>query len=91
MFLIKLINGYINFLLKKSDTLLIQPLIGQYKIGEYKDDTIIKTNKIIAKTYKKKVQVIPFFSYPRYAGPKEAALHAIVRKNYGCSKFWVGA
>jgi len=79
-----------KFLLKKSDTLLIQPLIGQYKIGEYKDDTIIKTNKIIAKTYKKKVQVIPFFSYPRYAGPKEAALHAIVRKNYGCSKFWVG-
>jgi len=79
-----------NFLLKSSDMLLIQPLIGQYKKGEYKDEIIIKTNKIIAKTYKKKVQVIPFFSYPRYGGAKEAALHAIVRKNYGCSKFWVG-
>ncbi len=79
-----------KFLLKNSDILLIQPLIGQYKIGEYKDNIIIKTNKIIAKTYKKEVHVIPFFSYPRYAGPREAALHAIVRKNYGCKKFWVG-
>jgi len=79
-----------NFLLKKSDMLLIQPLIGQYKKGEYKDSIIIKTNKIISKTYKKKVRVIPFFSYPRYGGAKEAALHAIVRKNYGCSTFWVG-
>lgn len=79
-----------RFLLKESDMLLIHPLIGQYKKGEYKDDIIIKSNKIIAKTYKKKVKVIPFFSYPRYGGPREAALHAIVRKNYGCSKFWVG-
>ena len=79
-----------NFLLKDVDMLLIQPLIGQYKKGEYKDNIIIKSNKIIAKTYKKKTLVIPFFSYPRYGGPKEAALHAIVRKNYGCTKFWVG-
>ena len=79
-----------KFLLKNSDMLLIQPLIGQYKEGEYKDNIIMKTNKVVAKTYIKKTEVIPFFSYPRYGGPKEAALHAIVRKNYGCSMFWVG-
>ena len=80
-----------KLLIKKFNSLLIQPLIGQYKLGEYKDDVIIKLNKIAAKSYKKKnVFVIPFFSYPRYGGPREAALHAIVRKNYGCSHFWVG-
>ena len=71
--------------------MLIQPLIGQYKKGEYKDRLIIKTNKLVSKLFKsKKVYSIPFFSYPRYAGYREAALHAIVRKNYGCTHFWVG-
>lgn len=81
-----------QFLSKKFKSLLIQPLIGQYKKGEYKDTTIISLNKKIIKSYKnkKKIFVIPFFSYPRYGGPREAALHALVRKNYGCSHFWVG-
>ena len=80
-----------EILLKKYNSLLIQPLIGQYKTGEYKDDIIINLNKIAAKSYKnKKVFVLPFFSYPRYGGPREAALHAIVRRNYGCTHFWVG-
>ncbi len=80
-----------SFLYKKFGALLIQPLVGQYKKGEYKDDIILKTNKLAAKIFKsKKVFSIPFFSYPRYAGYREAALHAIVRKNYGCTHFWIG-
>ena len=79
-----------NFLFKKFGALLIQPLIGQYKKGEYSDDLIIKTNKLALKKFNSnKVFSIPFFSYPRYAGFREAALHALVRKNYGCSHFWV--
>ena len=79
------------FMMKKYKSLLIQPLIGQYKVSEYKDSVIIKTNKILIKSYKtKKVYLASFFSYPRYGGPLEAALHAIVRKNYGCTHFWVG-
>ena len=80
-----------NFLFKKFGALLIQPLIGQYKKGEYSDALILKTNKLAAKIFNsKKVFSIPFFSYPRYAGYREAALHSIVRKNYGCTHFWVG-
>ena len=80
-----------NFLFKKFGALLIQPLIGQYNKGEYSDQIILKTNRLAAKMFNsKKVLSIPFFSYPRYAGYREAALHAIVRKNYGCSHFWVG-
>ena len=80
-----------SFLFKKFKALLIQPLIGQYKKGEYSDSLIVKTNKLAAKLFNSnKVFSIPFFSYPRYAGYREAALHAIVRKNYGCTHFWVG-
>ncbi len=80
-----------KYLLKKYKSILIHPLIGQYKKGEYKNHYIIKTNIVAAKLLKsKKVFCLPFFSYPRYGGPREAALHALVRKNYGCSHFWVG-
>jgi len=80
-----------NYLFNKYSALLIQPLIGQYKKGEYNDELIIKTNKLASEQFNSnKVLTIPFFSYPRYAGFREAALHAIVRKNYGCSHFWVG-
>jgi len=80
-----------NYLFKKYKSLLIQPLIGQYKKGEYNDELINKTNKLASKKFNsKKVFCIPFYSYPRYAGYREAALHAIVRRNYGCSHFWVG-
>ena len=80
-----------EYIFKKYGSLLIQPLIGQYKKGEYKDKYILQTNKQAAKILNsKKVFCIPFFSYPRYGGPLEAALHAIVRKNYGCTHFWVG-
>ena len=80
-------------LIRKFNNLLIQPLIGQFKKGEYKDKVIVETNKLAIKIYKKQnfnVLYAPYFSYPRYGGPREAALHAIVRKNFGCTHFWVG-
>ncbi len=80
-----------EYLFKKYGSLLIQPLIGQYKKGEYKNNYIMKTNqKAVEIISSKKVFCLPFFSYPRYGGPRESALHAIVRKNYGCTHFWVG-
>tara|TARA_A100001015_G_scaffold321272_1_gene451142 strand:+ start:714 stop:1754 length:1041 start_codon:yes stop_codon:yes gene_type:complete len=80
-----------NLLVNRYGSLLIQPLIGQYKKGEYKDSYILKTNEKATKILdNKNVFCLPFYSYPRYGGALEACLHAIVRKNYGCSHFWVG-
>ena len=81
-----------NFALKKCDGLFIHPLIGQFKKNEYKEKIIIKSNlKLINDVYKNKNIFFGFFnSYPRYAGPRESLLHALVRKNYGCTHFILG-
>lgn len=78
--------------LKKCKNLMIQPLIGQYMSGEYKESIIIKTNKLIVnEVYKNKNVFFAILnSFPRYAGPREALFHAIIRKNYGCTHFLVG-
>ncbi len=81
-----------NYGLRYCDGLLIHPLIGQFKENEYTEKAILKTNsKLVKKIYNKKNIFFAFFnSYPRYAGPREALFHALVRKNYGCTHFLVG-
>ena len=81
-----------SFGLKNCEGLLVQPMIGQFKKNEYKSNYIINSNKkLVEKIYKKKNILFGVFnSYPRYGGPREAAFHALVRKNYGCTHFLVG-
>ena len=81
-----------NFALKKCDGLFIHPLIGQFKKNEYKEKIIIQSNlKLINDIYKNKNIFFGLFnSYPRYAGPREALFHALIRKNYGCTHFMLG-
>ena len=78
--------------LKKCNGLFIHPLIGQYKKKEYKEKAIIKGNlKLIKSIYKNKNVIFGLLnSYPRYAGPREALFHALIRKNYGCTHFMLG-
>ena len=76
-------------MLKNYGSILVQPLLGQYKTKEYKDSIIVKTNKLALENYNNtEAFYAPFFSYPRYAGPREAVLHAIVRRNFGCTTMW---
>ena len=81
-----------SFGLDKCDSLLIQPMVGQFRKNEYKDEFILKTNQYLIKNiYKnKKVFFGIYNSYPKYGGPREALLHAIVRKNFGCTHFLIG-
>ena len=81
-----------NYALRNCKSLLIQPMIGQFKKNEYKDKFIIKTNEYLVKKIYKSQKIIfgLYNSYPKYAGPREAMLHALVRKNYGCTHFLIG-
>ena len=72
--------------------ILIQPVVGWKKKGDFKPDVIKKTyGHFIESYYPKDRALLAFLNLAmRYAGPKEAVLHAIVRKNFGCSHFIVG-
>jgi pyruvate kinase len=77
---------------EKCDGLLLHPVIGQKKGGDFKPEYIIKSyEKMIASFYPKdKVVLAAFSTFSRYAGPREAIFTALCRKNFGCSHFIVG-
>ena len=74
------------------DGLLVQPVIGKKKPGDFKPEYIVKSyEKMIASIYPKgKVVFSVFSTFSRYAGPREALFTALCRKNFGCSHFVVG-
>lgn len=74
------------------DGLFINPVIGKKKPGDFKDDVILKTyEELINHYYLKDRAVMAILrTAMRYAGPKEAVFHSIIRKNFGCTHFVVG-
>ena len=74
------------------DGLFINPLIGKKKQGDFKDELILSTYIALIDSYypKQMVMFATLHTDMRYAGPKEAIHHAIMRKNLGCSHFIVG-
>jgi sulfate adenylyltransferase len=74
------------------DGLFVNPVIGKKKKGDYKDDVILKAYETLFKHYyPRDAAVMAIVRYEmRYAGPREAIHHAIMRKNFGCTHFIVG-
>ena len=78
--------------LEVADGLFINPVIGKKKPGDFKDDIILRSYEVLIDSYYSRQNVVLSIlpMRMRYAGPREAVFHAIIRKNFGCTHFIVG-
>jgi len=78
--------------LEVSDGLFIHQLVGKLKEGDIPADVRVRCVQAVIDNYFPKERVVTKV-YPmemRYAGPREALLHAVFRQNYGASHMIIG-
>lgn len=75
-----------------TDGILIQPLVGWKKPGDITPESIFKVYDFMVRHFYPKDHAVLgcLRTNMRYAGPREAVFHAILRRNYGCTHFIVG-
>jgi len=78
--------------LEICDGLFINPVIGRKKSGDFTDKLILKAYQTLIDSFypadRVVMSILPW--QMRYAGPKEAIFHGIVRKNFGCTHHIIG-
>ncbi len=74
-----------------SGNLLLHPVIGQTNPGDINYSIRVKCYEHIYKKYPEKSTMLALLPLAmRMAGPREALLHALIRKNYGCTHIIIG-
>jgi sulfate adenylyltransferase len=78
--------------LEICDALFINPIVGWKKVGDFTEEAVISAYDTMIREFypKDRVYFAGLKTQMRYAGPREAIFHAIIRKNLGCTHFIIG-
>ena len=81
----------IEMLLKHCDHVIINPVIGPKKNGDFKNAIIKSAYEFLSKNfYNNRISYTPICANMFYAGPREAIHHSLLRSRVGFTHFTVG-